>query len=230
MKNAARGVPIPTRALDKNCEGCRNCVVACPTRAIALPFDGGMTIDYGACLQCGLCVEVCPTHILKNSGNTNVFALNRSHLVTKFLAEGTPEPKNKENVSSEVKAFRKLTGGRGFLYREVAASGNNLVECELNATFNPAFDSESLGIRAVASPKHADALVFSGPVGEAMERPLSTAWSTIPDPKVLIACGTEAISGGLFPRGNLPKEPDLFIAGDPPRPDTILAAFLYLIK
>lgn len=62
-----------------------------------------------------------------------------------------------------------------------------------------------------------------------MEGPLDTAWETMPSPKALIACGSEAISGGLFKLGKLPKKPDLFIGGDPPRPDVIVSAFRYLM-
>jgi Ni,Fe-hydrogenase III small subunit len=81
----------------------------------------------------------------------------------------------------------------------------------------------------VASPKHADALVVSGPVSPGMSGPLRTAWDCLPAPRALIACGTEATSGGLFARGEWPAEPDLWIAGDPPRPDTVLAAFRLLL-
>lgn len=222
----ARGVPVPT-AKSGNCKGCTVCVDACPTKAIQVHSDKEIEFDYGACIQCGLCTEVCPDSKIENSGLTYVLTLNRNDLKVKYK-NGEFEPVDSA-VSDNIVKFRKMTFGQGFNYREVAAAGNNSVECELNASFNNFFDSEGQQFRAVASPKHADTVLYSGPVSENMEHALDTAWDCMPEPKALIACGTEAISGGVFPKGKVPKEPDLFIGGDPPRPDVIINGFRYLI-
>ncbi|TGN17881.1 hydrogenase-4 subunit G [Leptospira idonii] len=222
-----RGIPVPTSKMKDGCGSCRACETDCPIGSMKVISETELEIDYGACIQCGVCVSNCDGK-LKDSGFVYVFSKHRSALKVKFTnGEFVPEPEPED--SPEMKEFRNLTYKRGFLYREVAAAGNNSVECELNASFNSVFDSEREGVRCVASPKHADAVVFSGPVSKNMEGPLADAFSVIASPKALIACGTEAVSGGMFPMGKRPKEPDLFIAGDPPRPDVVIQAFRYLM-
>lgn len=221
----ARGIPVPNPKkghfhLDKSVEK------VCPTGGIKVLSSKEVLFDYGACLQCGHCVEVAPDQ-LENSGFIHVYSVDREALKVLYI-DGIPQD-HEESISEEVKRFRKITKNTGFQFREVAASGNNSTEAEINASFNAVFDSEASMVRVVASPKHSDAVVFAGPVGPNMEIPLQVAWDTTPGPKALIACGTEAVSGGLFPLGKLPKEPDLFIGGDPPRPDVIVSAFRYLM-
>jgi Ni,Fe-hydrogenase III small subunit/Pyruvate/2-oxoacid:ferredoxin oxidoreductase delta subunit len=220
----ARGIPVPKK---EQCSSCGACEEFCPTKAIQVVSKTEIWFDYGACLQCGLCVEVCEDEALDNSGLNHVYSTDREELKIQYI-HGTFEPK--EFLPTEtVNQFRKLTKKRGFNYREVAASGNNGVECELSASFNNVFDSEGQMVKSVASPKHADAIVYSGPVGKDMEVPLQVAWNCMPEPKALIATGTEAISGGVFLQGRRPTTPDLYIAGDPPKPDVMLSAFRYLM-
>ncbi|MGV3665165.1 MAG: 4Fe-4S dicluster domain-containing protein [Leptospira bouyouniensis] len=225
-----RGIPTPTKEMEKGCGACRECETNCPTSAIKRSGESVLNIDYGKCLQCGNCVEVCPEGKLRNSGFIYTFTLHREEFYTSYK-NGKLQKNTLSNftLTENQKRFRALTHKRGFLYREVAAGGNNTVESELNASFNSVFDSEREGIRCVASPKHADAIVFSGPVSSNMEMPLQVAWDVMSEPKALIACGTEAVSGGLFPKGKIPKEPDLYISGDPPRPDVILQGFRLLL-
>lgn len=224
----ARGIPLPSGiSKGSTCKNCKVCETNCPTGAIRVKSDKEISFDYGACLQCGLCVEVCPEEKLENSGLVYAFALNRDELKINFR-DGDFEPKEFA-LSDNVQKFQKLTKTRGFNFREVAAAGNNTVECEINASFNNYFDSESQAVKSVASPKHADAIIYSGPVSENMKDPLAIAWEVMPEPKALIANGTEAVSGGLFSQGQRPKEPDLFIAGDPPRPDVFINAYRLLM-
>lgn len=223
VHSKARGIPI---VVQENCSECKLCENSCPTKAIQVKSREKIQFDYGACLQCGLCVEICEDKTLQNSGLNYVFSFHREELIIEY-EKGDFTPKE-YNIPENVKIFQDLTKKKGFNYREVAASGNNAVEYELGASFNNVFDSEGQMVRSVASPKHADAILYSGPVGKNMESPLNTAWECTTEPKVLIACGTEAISGGVYKLGKLPKTPDLFIAGDPPRPDVVLQAFRYL--
>jgi Ni,Fe-hydrogenase III small subunit/formate hydrogenlyase subunit 6/NADH:ubiquinone oxidoreductase subunit I len=225
-----RGIPTPTKNMENGCGACSECESNCPTKAIQRSGSDRLDLDYGKCLQCGICVEVCPEGKLRNSGFIYTIALHREEFYTSYQ-NGKMDKNSQSNftLSENQRQFRDLTKKRGFLYREVAAGGNNTVESELNASFNSVFDSEREGIRCVASPKHADAIVFSGPISEQMEGPLQTAWDVLSEPRALIACGTEAVSGGLFPKGKIPKEPDLYISGDPPRPDVILQGFRLLI-
>jgi Ni,Fe-hydrogenase III small subunit/formate hydrogenlyase subunit 6/NADH:ubiquinone oxidoreductase subunit I len=224
----SRGIPTPTKRMSEGCDSCKVCETICPTQAIKIESSQTINFDYGACIQCGECVIACPDEKLKNSGFIYVFAKHRSSLKVSYT-NGTMIPETKLMDTPNHVLFEKMTKTNGFLYREVAAAGNNTVECELNASFNSVFDSEREGVRCVASPKHADAVIYSGPISKNMAGPLADAFAVTAEPKALIACGTEAISGGLFPMGERPKEPDLFIAGDPPRPDVSVQAFRYLM-
>lgn len=225
----SRGIPVPTIKMREGSGSLSQSAAVCPTKAIRIVSDSEVQFDYGKCLQCGLCTESSDGK-LRDSGFIYTFALSREEFKVTYVSgqmakvSDLPHP-----LTPNQEQFRALTKKRGFLYREVAAAGNNTVESELNASFNSVFDSEREGVRCVASPKHADAIVFSGPVGERMAGPLETAWDVISEPKALIACGTEAVSGGLYPMGKLPKEPDLYISGDPPRPDVILQGFRLLM-
>ncbi len=225
----ARGVPMPVLRADVDCSACRACETVCPTQTIQVELAAALIFDYGRCTQCGLCVDACPEKLIENTRLVDVFATDRARLVVKFHASVEPSLAPEAEASTELIAFRALSSRNGFNYREVAATGNNAVECELGASFNNVFDSESFGVRSVASPKHADAVVYSGPVAPGMAGPLNDAWNCMPGPKALISCGTEAVSGGSFDLGPLPARPLLFIGGDPPRPDVICRAFLYLM-
>jgi Ni,Fe-hydrogenase III small subunit/formate hydrogenlyase subunit 6/NADH:ubiquinone oxidoreductase subunit I len=225
---SARGIPAPIKSTE-NCKTCKECVEVCPTDTISIKDDSKLRFDYSSCLQCGLCTASCPEGILENTGIIGVFSSSRERLQVTFSTDAKPETAKPITVSAEVLKYRKVSYGQGLNYREVAAAGNNSVECELGASFNAVFDSESHGIRCVASPKHADVVLFSGPVSKNMSGPLEKAWDTMPSPKLLVACGTEASSGGCYAQGKTPKEPDFFIAGDPPRPDTILSGLLFLL-
>ncbi|TGL57945.1 4Fe-4S dicluster domain-containing protein [Leptospira ognonensis] len=223
-----RGIPTPTKRMSEGCSSCQTCESVCPVTAIKIESSEKIRIDYGSCIQCGECVLHCPDEKLINSGFIYVFSKHRSSLSISYM-KGDFVPEAKIPDTENHIRFEKLTKTNGFLYREVAAAGNNSADCELNASFNSVFDSEREGVRNVASPKHADAIVYTGPISVNMAGPLADAFEVIAEPKALIACGSEAINGGLFPLGTRPKEPDLFIAGDPPRPDVAIQAFRYLM-
>lgn len=228
INNNARGIPAPVNVKgDLNCSTCSECSTHCPTKAISIMNDKKIEFDYGKCLQCGICSDLCPEGIIMDTNFIYTFGLQREELRITY-EEGTFLPKTFEK-SANVLSFQNITKRNGMKYREVAAAGNNSVECELNASFNNFFDSEGNQITSVASPKHADAIVFSGPVSENMAVPLQIAWDCMPEPKALIACGTEAVSGGIFPHGKLPDIPSLFISGDPPRPDVFINALRFLM-
>ena len=223
----ARGVPVPLLRSEVDCASCSACVGICPTDVIRVEGKHTLHFDYGRCVQCGLCADVCAAGVIENSHLVDVFATDRARLCATFVLGSDPQIEPASS-SDELRVFQNMARPHGFNYREVAASGNNTVECELSASFNNVFDSESIGVRSVASPKHADAVVYSGPVGPGMVGPLQTAWDCMPGPKALIAAGTEAISGGVHELGPLPAKPLLYVAGDPPRPDVLMRAFLFL--
>lgn len=121
--------------------------------------------------------------------------------------------------------------------REVDAGSTNACEQELAALSNPFYDIERFGIRFVASPRHADMLLVTGPVSRNMVEALRRTYEAAPDPKIVVAVGDDAIYGGIF-RGSyavldgvekvIPV--DFKIPGDPPSPKAILCALLQIAK
>jgi Ni,Fe-hydrogenase III small subunit/ferredoxin len=219
-----RGLPVVD--VSKCPEGCRSCVEACPTDAITVN-GADFRLDLGRCLFCTDCVEACPEGAIQHGKEFRMAARRREDLFydgrTLKLAEALDEK------------TRKLFG-RSLKLRQVSAGGSGACEADLNVLSTVVFDLGRFGIQFVASPRHADGLVVTGPVSENMRTALLDTYAAIPAPKIVIAVGAEAISGGIF-RGNrevhdgctslLPV--DLFIPGWPPHPLTILDGLLRLL-
>ena len=117
------------------------------------------------------------------------------------------------------------TFSRALQLREVSAGGDASVEMELNATGNVNFDFGRFGVGFTASPRHADGVVVSGPVTANMSEALEICYEAVATPKVLVACGTEACSGGLFAESRAVDRtfferhtPDLWLPGAPTHP------------
>jgi Ni,Fe-hydrogenase III small subunit len=129
--------------------------------------------------------------------------------------------------------------GRSLRLRQVSAGGCNGCEAELNATGNVQFDLSRFGVQFVASPRHADGIVVTGPVTENMLLALRKTYEATPAPRLVIAVGACAISGGTFAGspvvndgvdGAIPGVPvDLYIPGCPPHPVTVLDGILRLL-
>jgi len=220
-----RGLPLlhPERCAD----GCTACVAACPTAAITADA-GSPAIDLGRCLFCPACSAACGPEAIELSGDYRLAVRERTAL---HLTPGAPltlaEPLGDE--------LRRLLG-RALRLRQVSAGGCNGCEAEANALGNTIFDAGRFGIQFVASPRHADGLLVTGPITAAMREALLATYRAVPKPKIVIACGACAISGGPFvghPETNdgigelLPV--DLFVPGCPPHPYTLLDGLLRLI-
>lgn len=155
------------------------------------------------------------------------------------LTERAPRPD--EAVLAELAARidraarRRL--GRSLAIREVDAGSCNGCELEIHALNNAFYDLERFGIRFVASPRHADVLLVTGPVTRNMQEALARTYQATPDPKWVVAVGDCALDGGLFAgsyavRGGVAKvvPVDLHIPGCPPSPMRLLEGLLALLE
>lgn len=203
-------------------ESCSACVSACPTGAISIR-DGGVFLDRGLCLGCSACLPVCPTGSLSPDHSTDTATLSREALVLSS-APGVVAEKRGRDV------FR-----RSLHVREVS-TGDGAGDAEVIASTNSVFDVARFGIHFVASPRFADALLVVGPVGRGMREPLRRCYGAMSEPRMVIACGVSAISGGLFRGGYAEADGvdsvlpvDCYIPGDPPHPWSIVQALLLLM-
>jgi Ni,Fe-hydrogenase III small subunit/ferredoxin-like protein FixX len=201
------------------------CVEACPQNAI----DGSRkTIDMGKCVFCGDCERLCEGEFVTFTRDFEISVAEKKHLVTHGDLPALAEHSKQH--------FKKLFG-RSLQLRQVSAGGCNACEADLNVLATPFFDLARFGINFVASPRHADGIVVTGPVTRNMKTALLQTYEATASPKVVIAVGSCAITGGPF-RGSpeitegldkiLPV--DLFIPGCPPHPLTNLHAFLTFFK
>jgi Ni,Fe-hydrogenase III small subunit len=127
--------------------------------------------------------------------------------------------------------------GRALTIRQVDARSCNGCELEINAVTNPYYNLEGLGIRFVASPRHADLLLVTGPVSANMALELQRTWQAVPDPKLVVAIGDCACDGGVFgesyaSRGRVANviPVDVTIPGCPPPPLEILRGILAAVR
>jgi Ni,Fe-hydrogenase III small subunit len=147
------------------------------------------------------------------------------------------DPDGLADLARRVRGAAQARLGRSLAIREIDAGSCNGCELEIHALNNPVYDIERFGIRFVASPRHADVLLVTGPVTVNMEEGLLRTWRATPGPKWVVALGDCAIDGGCFAgsyavKGGVDKlvPVDLRIKGCPPRPNDILAGLLALLE
>jgi Ni,Fe-hydrogenase III small subunit len=199
----------------------------CPVGAIE---TGPCTIDLGKCVFCREC-EFALQGKITFTHDHKIAAVRREDLI---IRQGEDNPVNIDpaNVRKEVRTLFK----HALKLRQVSAGGDNSAEMELNAAGNVNFDMGRFGIEFVASPRHADGIVITGPISGNMAEALRICYDAVPSPKVIVLVGPDAISGGIF-RGSAAlrrefpdKYPvDLYVPGNPPHPLTFINGVLDLI-
>lgn len=205
----------------------------CPTGAISVTADA-VRVDQGRCILCGRCVAERPDLFAWSQGATGpaTAALAREALVV-------PEPPETDQAVEAIRArLRARTAAlrRSVHVRHVDAGSDGSEEWEIQALLGPVYDIGRLGVFFTASPRHADVLLVTGAGARGMSGPLRTTYDGMPDPKVVIAVGTDAVSGGLLSEseavtgGVAATVPvDVWLPGSPPSPFGILNALLIAI-
>jgi Ni,Fe-hydrogenase III small subunit/ferredoxin len=219
-----RGRPLVDAARCRS--GCTACAAACPTDAI-LPGPGGVRVDLGRCLFCPECAEACPEGAIQ---------FDRDHRLATRTRDALRTDGETLELASALDATMRRVLGRSLRLRQVSAGGCNGCEVEVNVLSTIVFDLGRFGIQFVASPRHADGLLITGPVTENMKLALMKTYEAVAAPKIVIAVGACAIAGGPFvdhpevhngADGVVPI--DLYVPGCPPHPLTILDALLRLL-
>lgn len=216
---------LPAISADAGCqgEGCDACVSACPTGAVALgPGDKSVALDLGACIGCRACIESCPAGVFVANPSTKTSVRQREHLVLPGSDAGA-----RPAATASPSPFRRSLAVR------VVSTGCSACDLEVGATANAIFDIERFGVQIVASPRAADALVVTGPVPLAMHDALRRTYDAMAEPRLVIAAGTCAISGGVHAGGYADANGvasvipvDVFVPGCPPHPWSLIHAVL----
>jgi len=216
-------------------DGCRECADVCLPGAITIRSDARdsngtrLDVDYGRCVACQMCVEHCPTGAFTGSSDW-AFGVRRREDLVWAQAAASPEGKT---LRGEIRRIF----GRSLHVRHVDAGSCNGCESELQALNNPFYNLHRLGIFFTPSPRFADLLLVTGPVTYAMRGPLQEAHRAMPDPHLVMAIGTCAVSGGTNGGGHacgrgveevLPV--DIYLPGCPPNPAAIIHALLLLLQ
>ncbi len=218
-----RGRPIVQK--DAPPEVIQACAAACPQEAID---TSAKKIDMGRCIFCGTCEQISQGRFVRFTGDFEIATAQKDHLIT----DG-----DLPALAEHSKQHFKGLFGKSLQLRQVSAGGCNACEADLNVLATPFFDLARFGINFVASPRHSDGIVVTGPVSRNMRTALLKTYEAIPEPKVVIAVGSCTLTGGPFVGSPEITEGldtilpvDLFIPGCPPHPLTNLHALLTFFK
>jgi len=249
-----RGKPV----IDfQRCTACDKCARACPTTALAVQANEEnrdqrvVSINYGDCIFCGECEAACPEAI-SLSKEFQLAVHDKAQLIVRArfacsndgvyqyvdrIAEAPLLNEPAEAIGSALRRKVHALFGRSLHIREVDAGSCNGCEVEISALNNPVYDIERFGVHFVASPRHADMLLVTGPVTRNMEIALKQTYEATPDPKLVVAVGACAIGGGIFGKSyascggvDTIVPVDVFIPGCPPRPEALLHGILTAIE
>lgn len=226
LPDTFRGIPM----LPEVITGHEEFIKFCPTAAIS-KIEDKVQIDLGKCVFCGDCQKQFPNKI-RFTNNFKMASNVRENLIV--------SQRGSNEIKIEAHAIRKEIQNifnRSLKLRQVSAGGDNSNELELGACGNVNFDMGRYGIEFTASPRHADGIVVTGPITENMVEALQLAYEAVPDPKLFILAGTDAISGGIFAESKALDRSflnqvyvDLYVPGNPIHPLTFINGILELTR
>ncbi len=227
MRDTFRGLPVLDNSKINSAVDVEK---ICPLKALK---TNPLEIDLSKCSFCGNCERKLPEGAVKF---TNFYKLATDSKEKLIINEQTTS----ENYYKNAVAIRKeiySIFNRSIKFRQVSAGGCNGCEMELNACSNANFDMARFGIDFVASPRHADGIVITGPITKNMAYALENCYKSTPEPKIVVLCGVCALSGGIFQNSTeLNREfldkykVDLYIPGCPVHPLTFINAVLDFIR
>lgn len=207
---------IPTLSSNITEQEALECKSFCPVGAI--DYDGQLSLDLGRCIFCGECAESYPQAI-SFTNDWHLASAQRENLIVR------PGDKKVEFGAESVRELIYKRFGRALKLRSVCTGGDGSCEMEMNASMNVNFDFSRYGVEFVASPRHADGIVITGPMTKAMDESLRICYDAIAEPKVIILAGSDAISASLFSGSDAIERSflddhkvDLYIPGNPVHP------------
>lgn len=250
----SKSVLIPVESMLENAAGSRmpmadgsklnraialRLVEVCPTSALVLESAGPrqhLAIDYGRCTGCGECIEHSGGAFLA-AEELSYCGVSKARLVRRWDVESGAEILAAATALSEAASSIRALLGRALNVREVDAGSCNGCEQEIIALSSPYYDLERFGVHFVASPKHADMLLVTGPVTRNMAQALRQTLAATPSPKLVVAVGACGCSGGIFSGSHAVEGPvdklipvDAYIPGCPPTPSMLLTGILYALQ
>jgi len=201
-------------------------VDVCPFGAIDVE-DGRVKLDRARCISCGECARVAPERFAFAERYESA-ARSRAALVVGGERLGAAETAIAPPLGEQEPALR-----RSLHVRHVDAGSDGSEEWEIQALWNPYYDIQRLGFFLTAPPRHADILLVTGAVTNPMRAPLERTWQVMPEPKALVAVGSEACSGALTGDGELTAggvdqvlPVDVYVPGSPPAPIAVMHGLL----